>query len=93
MTQEKILTVENSPVKVGGRARVSFSTVKDLDLEEGDLAIVSSESKDILVSTFCDKFVEDNVIVLREQDIKKLNVSKRDNVTLRKHQSILTKLL
>jgi len=93
MAKEKVLTVGVSHVKVGGRARISSSTLNDLGLEEGDLAIVSSESKDILVSTFCDKFVDDGGIVLREQDIKKLNVSKGDKVTLRKHESMLTKLL
>ncbi|MGM0406226.1 MAG: hypothetical protein ACQEQM_08820 [Thermoplasmatota archaeon] len=93
MVKEKVLAVDISPVKVGGRARVNSKTIIDLDLEEGDLAIVSSESKDILVSTFSDKFVNDGEIMLREQDIEKLNVSKGDNVSLRKHQSILTKLL
>lgn len=93
MAKEKVLKVDNSPVKVGGRARVSTDTIKELELKEGDLAIVSSQSKDILVSTFSDKFVNDGEIMLRGQDLEKLNVSKGDNVTLRKHQSILTKLL
>ncbi len=93
MTKEKVLTVDRSPVKVGGRARVNPNTIEELNLDEGELAIVSSKTKDILVSAFSDNFVDDGGIMLREQDINKLNISKGDKVNLRKHESILTKLL
>ncbi len=89
MVEEKKLTVDISPVKVGGVVRVHPDVKKDLDLEEGELAVVSSDIKDILAITYSDKFVEDGNIILREEDRKKLKVKKGGTVRIRKHESIL----
>lgn len=93
MAKSKTLEVQVSPVKTGGRVRINPDIKSDLDLEEGGLAIVSSETKDILVSTFYDEYVDEGKIILREGDRKKLNITEGESVGLRKHQSLLNKLL
>ena len=99
MTEDKTLTVDCSPVKVGGRARINSKIKDKFNMKEGELGVVSSEVKDILVSVYSDKFVNEGDIILRKDDIKKLNVTKGETVRLRKHEStikynkILDKLL
>ncbi|MFO7792689.1 MAG: hypothetical protein R6W73_06890 [Candidatus Saliniplasma sp.] len=93
MVEKSILKVKNSPVKVGGRARVNPNIKMNLDLDNGGLVIVSSETKDVLVSIFFDDLVDDGKIVLRKEDRKKLNINEGESVRVRKHKSLLNKLL
>jgi len=90
LTEVSLQTVE-SPVQFGGRARVNKAILEQLEVDEGDLVVVSSDNKDILVSLFSDELMDDDKIKLRKDDLRKLKTSEEKNVTLRKHQSFLDK--
>ena len=87
------MTVQRSPVKFGGRARTSKDILNELDITEGDLILIRSEKKDVLVSLYYDDIMENGKIKLREEDLKKLGVDEGDLVTIKKHHSLLNKLL
>lgn len=93
MTEKLLLKVEESPIIPGGRTRVNKDDIKNLDIYEGDLIVVSSEKKDILVSMYTDDMIEEGRISIREEDRKKLKVQEGDEVDIRKHEKLLTKLL
>jgi len=87
------LEVENSPIESGGRARVNEEIMKEAELEDGQMIVVSSENKDILVSAYSDYMIEREKISLRVNDRKKLGVQEGDKVTVREHKKLLQKLL
>jgi len=93
MTKRLTLRVEESPVESGGRVRVNKGDIKDHDIQEGDLIVVSSEKKDILVSIYTDEMIEEGRISIRVEDRKKLKVGEGDEVEIRKHEKLLNKLL
>mgnify|MGYP006305752899 CR=1 FL=1 len=93
MNENLSLTVEESPVQSGGRARISSETLKKMGLGEGELAVLSSDRKDILVTIFSDNLIGDGKIKVRQQDLKKLGIKKGDMVKIKEHQNLLTKLL
>ncbi len=89
MQEEGLLDVEKSPIKFGGRARVSKNTLNELGIDNGDQVVVSSESKDILVTIFSDDLLDDRVIRLREDDRKKLDVEEGQTVKIARHKKLL----
>ncbi|MGM0509861.1 MAG: hypothetical protein ACQESD_01870 [Thermoplasmatota archaeon] len=91
MLTEVTLQTVGSPVQFGGRARVNKDILEQLEVDEGDLVVVSSDNKDILVSLFSDELMDEDKIKLRKDDLRKLKTSEEKNVTLRKHQSFLNK--
>ncbi len=93
MSNNLTLKVEESPVKSGGRSRVSQDTLKKMSLAEGELVVLSSNNKDILVTLYCDNLIGNGKIKIRHQDLKKLGVKDGDEVTIKQHQSLLTNLL
>ncbi|MEF8874453.1 MAG: hypothetical protein V5A88_07275 [Candidatus Thermoplasmatota archaeon] len=93
MTERLILRVEESSIKSGGRVRVNEEAIENLDIYDGELIVVSSEKKDILVSMYTDDMIEEGRISIREDDRKKLDVEGRDEVEIRKHEKLLNKLL
>lgn len=93
MTELAELEVENSPIEAGGRARVNEELMKEAELEDGQMIVVSSENKDILVSAYSDYMIEREKISLRGKDRKKLGVQEGDKVTVREHKKLLQKLL
>ncbi len=93
MTERLILDVENSPVESGGRVRVNRDIFEGFEFSEGEMVVVSSKTKDILVSIYCDEMMENGKISIRLKDRKKLDVDEGDEVEVRKHQKLLQKLL
>ncbi|MBS3816100.1 MAG: hypothetical protein KGY76_00875 [Candidatus Thermoplasmatota archaeon] len=93
MKEEITLKVKKSPVESGGRVRVNNSIIEDLDMEDGDLIVVSSKNKDVLVSAYSDEMIEEDNISIRVKDRKKLGVEEEDEVEVRKHEKLLNKLL
>jgi len=87
------LEVESSPVEAGGRVRVNKDILEDLEVKEGELLVVSSKNKDILVSVYSDEMIDERKINIRVKDRDKLQVEEGDEVTIRKHTSLLNKLL
>lgn len=93
MEEKNELTVQKSPVKFGGRARINKDVLEKLDITKGDTILVRSKSKDILVSLYYDGFMKDKNIKLREEDMKKLGVEEGDKVVIKEHHNLLNKLL
>ncbi len=93
MTEAEKLVVEKSPVEAGGRARVNNAILDGLEITSGDLAVVSSDKKDILVTVFGDDLVEEGKIRLRMNDVDKLGVVEDEEVSVKRHTKFLTKLL
>ena len=93
MTEKMTLVVEKSSIRSGGRARINEEELKELDIENGDQAVISSEHKDILLKVYGDSLVEKDKIILRSKDLEKLKVGEYDEVTVRKHRKLLNKLL
>jgi len=93
MTEAERLVVEKSPIESGGRARVNNEFLEALEISSGDLVVVSSDKKDILINIFGDDLVEEGKIRLRALDVEKLGVTEEDKVSVKKHQKLLTKLL
>jgi len=93
MTEAEKLVVEKSPIESGGRARVNNEFLDKLEISSGDLVVISSDKKDILVNIFGDDLVEEGKIILRVLDVEKLGVTEEDEVSVKKHQKLLTKLL
>ncbi len=93
MTESLILEVEKSPVRSGGRVRVNKEDIEGLEIDDGDLIVVSSKEKDILVSIYTDEMIENGKISIREEDRKKLKVEEGDDVEIRKHKKLLNRLL
>lgn len=87
------LLVEKSPIKAGGRARINQEIFEKLEVETGDNVVVSSDDKDILVRIYGDDIVEKDKIILRSRDVEKLGVEEKEEVTIRKHKKLLTRLL
>ncbi|MFP4001590.1 MAG: hypothetical protein ACLFSM_02795 [Thermoplasmata archaeon] len=90
---EKTLTVEESPIKAGGRARISNEVLEDLKIDSGQQVVISSRRKDILVKIYGDNLVDKGKIRLRSLDYKKLDVVEGDEVKVKDHKKLLTKLL
>ncbi len=88
MTELK-LEAEQGSVRIGGRARVNPEDLDRIGITEGDLAVLSSDHKDILVNIFSDIFVERGKIIIREDDMKKLKVGDGGTVELTEHESLL----
>ncbi len=93
MTNGLILIVTESRVKSGGRVRVNDEDVEDQEINDGELIVVSSEKKDILVSIYTDDMIKKGRISIRGHDRKKLKVEEGDEVDIRKHEKLLNKLL
>ncbi|MFW5945546.1 MAG: hypothetical protein ACOCSJ_01710 [Candidatus Natronoplasma sp.] len=93
MTEAERLVVEKSPVEAGGRARVNSAILDELEITRGDLTVVSSDKKDILVTVFGDDLVDEGRIRLRVNDMDKLGVEEDEEVSVKKHKKFLTKLL
>jgi len=93
MTEAERLAVEKSPVESGGRARVNNEFLDKLEINNGDLVVISSDKKDILVTVFGDDLVDEGKIRLRVLDVDKLGVTEEDEVSVKKHTKFLTKLL
>lgn len=93
MTQDDILVVETSPVRSTGRARVNSEVLDKLDISSGELAVVSTDKKDILLSLFGDNLIEEGKIKLRILDAEKLGTEEGEEIKIRKHQKLLKKLL
>lgn len=93
MTDVESLIVEASPVKSGGRARVNTETVQNMDVEDGELIVLSSDRKDILVSISGDSLINEGKIKLRRLDLEKLGVSEGQTVNIKRHKKLLNKLL
>ncbi|MEF8835391.1 MAG: hypothetical protein V5A76_04470 [Candidatus Thermoplasmatota archaeon] len=89
----EILLVEKSPIEAGGRARINTDILEKLEVETGDNVVVSSDKRDILVKIYDDDMVEKNKIILRSRDVEKLGVEEKEEVTIRKHKKLLSKLL
>ncbi|MFO8109603.1 MAG: hypothetical protein R6U17_03640 [Thermoplasmata archaeon] len=85
------LKVKPSVVRIGGTARTDNDTMKTLMMNDGELAVISSEKKDILVNLFADSLIESGCIKLREGDMKKLSVNSGDMVRVRAHENLLSK--
>ncbi|MFO7991790.1 MAG: hypothetical protein R6U61_05805 [Thermoplasmata archaeon] len=86
---ELTLEAEQGSIRINGRARINPEDLDRLGISEGELAVLSSDYKDILVSIFSDIFVEKGKIIIREDDMKKLKVGGGDTVELTEHQSLL----
>ncbi len=93
MTEAEYLVVEKSPIEAGGRARVNSAVIDRLDITSGDLVVVSSDKKDILVKLFGDDLVEEDKIRVRGHDVEKLGIEEDDEVSVKKHKKLLKKLL
>lgn len=93
MAEGKTLDVKESPIQFGGRARVNSNVLDDLDINEGDQVVLSSKSADVLVSIYSDNLLEEGIIKLRGKDRKKLAIQEGDEIEVRKHKSLLNKLL
>ncbi|MFW5928283.1 MAG: hypothetical protein ACOCSL_03685 [Thermoplasmatota archaeon] len=93
MSSNLALIVEESPVKSGGRSRVNLDTLKQMDLNEGELVVLSSSKKDILVTLYSDKLISYGKIKVRKQDAKKLGVKEGDEIRIKQHQNLLKSLL
>jgi len=93
MTEAERLVVEKSPIESGGRARVNNEVLDELEITSGDLVVISSDKKDILVNLFGDDLVDEGKIILRVLDVEKLAVSEEDEVSVKKHTKFLKKLL
>lgn len=87
------LLVEKSPINAGGRARINQEIFEKLEVETGDNMVVSSDNKDVLVKIYGDDIVEKDKIILRSRDVKKLDVEEKEEVKIRKHKKLLTRLL
>jgi len=88
-----MLVVEKSPIESGGRARVNSTILEKLGVSSGDLVVVSSDKKDILITIFGDDLIDEGKIRLREFDVEKLAVVEDEEVSVKKHKTLLTKLL
>ncbi len=93
MVSDLTLKVEESPVKSGGRSRVSPDTLKRMNLGEGELVVLSSNKKDILVTLYCDNLIGNGRIKIRKQDTRKLGVKEGDEIKIKQHQNLLKSLL
>ncbi|MFP3871745.1 MAG: hypothetical protein ACLFVL_02570 [Candidatus Aenigmatarchaeota archaeon] len=93
MTEQLRLEVENSPIEAGGRVRIDKDTLEELNVVEGELIVVSSKNKDILVSVYSDEMMEKGKISIRVKDRKKLEVEEGDGVDVREHKNLLHKVL
>lgn len=91
MQKKVTLQTEESPIAFGGRARINKSVLEQLNVEEGNLVVVSSEDKDILVSIYSDEMIDEGKIKLRKNDLKKLKVDEDKYVEIKEHQSYLQK--
>ncbi len=91
MLTELTLQAVESPIQFGGRARVNKSVLEQMEVDEGDLVVVSSDNKDILVTIFSDDMIDEDKIKLRKDDLNKLKISEEKDVKLQKHQSFLDK--
>ena len=93
MTEIDTLFVEESPIRSGGRVRVNIEVLKRLEVKTGDLVVISSDKRDILVKIYGDDLIDEDKIKIRVSDVKKLGVEESEEVTVRKHQKLLTRLL
>jgi len=93
MTEIDTLFVEESPIRSGGRVRVNIEVLKRLEVKTGDLVVISSDKRDILVKIYGDDLIDEDKIKIRVSDVKKLGVEEDEEVSVRKHQKLLTKLL
>lgn len=90
MMEEKLyLSAEESPVSMGGRARISMGNLKALGITEGSKVVISSERKDILVNVYSDELVEEDCIIIRGDDIQKLSIEEGEKVRIRTHRSLI----
>ncbi len=85
------LTVEPSVISIGGSARVQKSALQGLGIDDGGLAVIRSEKKDVLLNVFPDGMLDDGIIKLRKVDMDKLSVQEGDKVKMMAHESILKK--
>ena len=93
MSSDLTLKVEESPVKSGGRSRVSRETLKNMNLTEGELVVLRSNKKDVLVTLYGDNLIDDGKIKIRKQDTRKLGVKEGDEIKIKQHQNLLKSLL
>ncbi|UCH88695.1 MAG: hypothetical protein JSV49_10655 [Thermoplasmata archaeon] len=78
-----VLEVEESPISAkGGVARVNEDTLSLLNMEEGKSAVVKSKTKSVMLTIYADSLIEKNKIKIRKPDLKKLAVSKGDEVSI-----------
>ncbi len=91
MVEEVLLQVVSSPIKFGGRARVNDKTLDEANIKEETLVVVSSEKKDVLVTIYSDMLIEEGLIKLRGEDMRKLGVKDDAKVTMKEHSSLLKK--
>ncbi len=83
------LNVEESPVTMGGRARINKNNLAKLGIKEGSLVVLSSEEKDILVNIYSDQLVDEGSVVIRKEDMKKLITAEGCSVKVRPHSKVL----
>ncbi len=89
MVDEIKLRVVSSPIKFGGRARINEKTLGETGIDEGSLVVISSDKKDILVSIYSDMLIDEGLVKLREEDMRKLNVKEGGEVNMKEHSRLL----
>lgn len=76
-------------VKIGGSARVHTKSMSALGIRDGELAVIRSDKRDILVNLFSDTMVEEGCIKLREGDMEKLSVVSGAVINVMGHEGLL----
>ncbi len=89
MVDEIELSVVSSPIKFGGRARVNEKTLDETRIDEGSLVVISSDKRDILLTIYSDLLIDEGLVKLREDDMRKLGVKEGAVIKMKKHSSLL----
>lgn len=76
------LVVKKSTIQGGGIARIHEAYLNHLSIKSGENVVVSFRDKSIIVKVFGDSLIGTTDIRLRENDIQKLGVRKRETVKI-----------
>ena len=92
------LKVLKSRIKVPGSCRINDAALERIRSEEKDQVAIHFDGATILCTVFADDLIEKDLINLRADDLKKLNVRKGETVSLgsrkdmKKHLKLMKKM-
>ncbi|MFO7992292.1 MAG: hypothetical protein R6U61_08400 [Thermoplasmata archaeon] len=90
---EKIeLRIKKSCIGQSGRARIAQDSFDKLELQNGDLVIVSYRGNSVLVEGYSDILVEEGYIRLRYNDLQRLDALEEDTVQISSYNPLTKKL-
>lgn len=86
------LKIKKSVIGKGGRARIAEPSFEEIGVEEGDLVVIESDDRTVLVEAYSDIIVEDGYIRVRYTDMERLEVLEEDTISVYPYKPISKKI-